>query len=454
MIRIFFIIIFMIPLTFLRFWICQIYLFILFFFFILKFSFNNLFIYIRYTIGIDLLRFTLILLTIWICGLIIMARYKILKTNYYKNLFLFIVLLLIISLFLTFSCLNIFMFYIFFEIRIIPTLILILGWGYQPERIQAGIYLLFYTLLGSLPLLICIFFYYKEFNVLDFYFFTGIDNLYVYLITIFVFLVKIPIFLVHLWLPKAHVEAPVSGSIILAGIMLKLGGYGLIRLIRIFKSLIFFNIYLIILSLLGRVLISLICLRQFDIKSLIAYSSVSHIALVLAGIITLNSWGLIGSLLIILAHGLCSSGLFCLANIIYENSGSRRFMINKGLINFAPRMSLWWFLFCSRNISAPLSINLFGEIILINRLITWRFYIIIFIVFILFFRGAYSLYLYRFTQHGKFYMGIYSFINGYVREFLLLILHWLPLNLLFVKMEFFFLFLYLNSLIKNINLWY
>lgn len=137
-------------------------------------------------------------------------------------------------------------------------------------------------------------------------------------------------------------EAPVSGSIILAGVLLKLGGYGLIRVFPfILLKGVDFNFIFISVSLIGGFLISLVCLRQIDIKALIAYSSVAHIGVVLGGLLTLTYWGLRGAYTLIIAHGLCSSGLFRLANITYERVGSRSLIINKGLLNFIPRLSLW-----------------------------------------------------------------------------------------------------------------
>jgi NADH-ubiquinone oxidoreductase chain 4 len=132
---------------------------------------------------------------------------------------------------------------------------------------------------------------------------------------------------------------------------------------------------------------------------------------------------------------LCSSGLFYLVNILYERLGSRSLMINKGILNFLPRLAFWWFLLCSRNIAAPPSLNLLGEIGLINRILGWSKYIMILLIFISFFRAVYSLYLYSFSQHGKPYSGLFSFSFGFNREYLVLILHWLPVNFLILKSD-------------------
>lgn len=450
MIKFFLYIIFMIPLCFLSnfFWINQFVYFFLFVGFLCRFNYLGYFGGISYFLGCDFVSYFMVLLSIWICALILMAREKLFKESFFFEFFLFVVLILLLSLFLTFRSINLFIFYIFFEISLIPTLFLILGWGYQPERIQAGLYIFFYTLLASLPIIVAIFYFYEKFFSLDFFFLNEyLNSFLLYLCTRMVFLVKIPIFFVHLWLPKAHVEAPVSGSIILAGIILKLGGYGFIRLIRVFTLVgLSFNFIFILISLFGGFVISLICLRQRDIKSLVAYSSVSHIGLVLSGIMTLNRWGLYGAFIIIISHGLCSSGLFCLANITYERFGRRRLFLNKGLINLMPSLSLWWFLLCSSNIAAPPSFNLLGEIILINRIVSWGLISILLLILTSFFGAAYSLYLYSYSQHGKVYIGSYSFRLGFVREYLLLFLHWVPLNLLFLKGDIFV--FYLSSLIK------
>lgn len=429
--------VFMTPLFILDWQIMQ-YIFILGSFFFLRelrhfYFFEKLNIFI----GLDLISYTLILLSFWICILIQGRRESLKSQEYFKDKFILILLFMLLFLFLRFSVLNFFLFYLFFERSLIPIFILIMGWGYQSERIQARIYLLLYTLFASLPLLIVLFYLYINFNSFKFETFKELIfniNLFILFGIYIGFMVKLPMFLFHLWLPKAHVEAPVAGSIILAGVLLKLGGYGLIRFFILLNCKVNqYRLYFIVIRLFGGVLISLNCLRQRDTKLLIAYSSVAHIGIIMAGIFTFRSWGLWRGLLMILSHGLCSSGLFFLVNTSYERISSRSMLLSKGLLHFIPKMALWWFLFCAINIAAPPSLNLLREIGLINSLICWSQINFAIIIFISFFSAGYSLYLFSFSQHGRASFILYRFCCNNIREYLILFLHWVPLNFLILN---------------------
>jgi len=242
------------------------------------------------------------------------------------------------------------------------------------------------------------------------------------------FLFKLPIYFFHLWLPKAHVEAPVSGSMILAGVLLKLGGYGLVQL-----TLLFFNLFclgfkvILVFSLVSMFYLGLVCVRVNDIKMLIAYSSVSHIALALTGLFTLTSTGYTGRVFIYLGHGVCSSGLFSIINMSYERSSRRRIYINKGLFRLSVALSMFTFIVCVINMSAPPTINLFSEILLLVGSVKFRIINCIFLVLGSFMVTCYRIFFFSHMTHGKPYHLLINFSLIRVCEYTNIIDHVFPL---------------------------
>nr|YP_003734707.1 NADH dehydrogenase subunit 4 [Cotesia vestalis]ACH71091.1 NADH dehydrogenase subunit 4 [Cotesia vestalis] len=427
-------------------------LMIIMFMFLMKMNLNNFYYNnIFYMFMYDNISYFLILLSFWIIILSNLANFNFLKNNY-NMYFVFILNNLLFFLILCFLSMNLLFFYIFFESSIIPVLLLIMGWGMQIDRLQSSMYLLLYTLFGSLPLFMMIMLIYKNFFSLMFMFLNMnlLNNLNYYLMNyltfifmILGFLIKMPMYFFHLWLPKAHVEAPISGSMILAGVMLKLGSYGLIRLMIFMKYLFMnFNLYIINLSLIGGIYASMMCLNINDYKIIVAYSSIVHMSSLMSSMLTLNYWGYLGSYIMMISHGLCSSSLFYLVNLNYERTHSRSLNINKGLINILPSLSLWWFLICIINMSAPPSMNLISEIMMFNSLITWSYYMILYMLILSFFSSCYSIMIFSFSQHGKLNFNLFNFKMINCMEFFIIILHWIPLNFIILNLNLMFYFKY------------
>nr|YP_009688043.1 NADH dehydrogenase subunit 4 [Arnoglossus tenuis]AKA95098.1 NADH dehydrogenase subunit 4 [Arnoglossus tenuis] len=397
-------------------------------------------------IATDPLSTPLLVLSCWLLPLMVLASQNHTKSEPMSRQRLYIMLLTFLQLFLimAFGATELTLFYVMFEATLIPTLLIITRWGNQPDRIQAGTYFLFYTLTGSLPLLVALLVLINKTGSLSLITFQYSESLD--LVTkghkllwagcMLAFLVKMPLYGIHLWLPKAHVEAPIAGSMVLAAVLLKLGGYGMIRILPVLTPLTKELAYpFIILALWGIIMTSSICLRQTDLKSLIAYSSVSHMGLVIGAILIQTPWSVAGATVLMIAHGLTSSALFCLANINYERTHSRTLLLARGLQLLLPLMATWWFISSLANLALPPLPNLVGELMIITSLFGWAPWTIIMTGLGTLITAAYSLHMFLTTQRGQTPAHTIALEPAHTREHLLVALHLMPLLILTVKPE-------------------
>lgn len=286
----------------------------------------------------------------------------------------YVIILLAINLLLLliFSVLDVLLFYIFFEAILIPMYLMIGLWGSRERKIRAIYLFFFYTLVGSLCLLLALIYIYSRLGTLNYeylYFakFSFYEQCWLWFAFFLSFASKVPLFPFHLWLPEAHVEAPTVGSVLLAGILLKLGTYGLIRFnLNLFPDAsIFFSPLVFTLSILGIIYASMSALRQTDLKRIIAYSSVAHMNLVTMGIFSFNSIGIQGSIIQSISHGFVSSAMFFLIGILYKRYHSRQVLYFSGLTQTMPLYSAMFFIFTMANIALPGTSSFVGEFLIL-----------------------------------------------------------------------------------------
>ena len=353
-----------------------------------------------YHVGVDGISLFMILLSTFLTPFCILASWENIKTRIkeYMIAFLFLETVMIGM----FCSIDILLFYVFFEAVLIPMFLIIGIWGGE-RRIYASFKFFLYTLLGSVLMLIAIIFIYQKTNSMNInflqgnYFFSKKVQIYLWLAFFASFAVKIPMWPFHPWLPDAHVEAPTAGSVILAGILLKMGGYGFIRfsLGILPEASAFFMPLVIILSSIAIVYTSLVALAQEDIKKLIAYSSVAHMGIVTIGIFIVNQQGLEGAMIQMISHGIVSAALFLCVGVIYDRMHTRNINFYGGLVNKMPKYSIVFMLFVLASIGLPGTSGFIGEFLVILGAFQKNSFIALFAALGIILGAIYMLYLYK-----------------------------------------------------------
>lgn len=336
-----------------------------------------------------------------IIGVFILLTRKVLERFYINfNLKNYVYFSMIIILFFCFFVDSFIYFYLAFEFSVIPIFFYIIFWGRSFEKIMAGLYLFFYTYISSMFFLVMLISFRTSFGAFDFSLMILFDQSFnVNIITklnffliIVVFLIKIPVFMFHIWLPLAHVESPLIGSMVLAGVILKLGGYGLIRLMESF----FYNLYemksyFLFWGCWGAIMTGFICFDQIDLKKIVAFASVSHITLILCSVFRINFIGKWGSVAIMLGHGIRSSALFLGLGVLYYRFFTRNVILLGSVILVIPLFGLWWFIFCIMNISFPPFIGFIRELTIFLRIVNLDNIFVIFGIFVIMVTSIYTI---------------------------------------------------------------
>ena len=360
---------------------------------------------ITYHVGVDGISVFLIILTTFLMPFCVLTSWDSIKEKVKEYMIAFLILeTLMIGVF---CALDLVVFYLFFEACLIPMFLIIGVWG-GPRRVYATFKFFLYTLSGSVLMLIAIIYIYiitGTTNIVELngYLFDYSIQTWLWLAFFISFAVKMPMFPVHTWLPDAHVEAPTAGSVILAGVLLKMGGYGLLRFsIPLFPvgSFVFMD-FVFVLSIIAIIYTSFIAIAQEDIKKLIAYSSVAHMGFVTMGIFTFTDQGIQGGIFQMLSHGLISSALFLSVGVVYDRLHTREISVYGGVVKKMPVFAALFLVFTMANVGLPGTSGFVGEFLSLIGVFKVNIYVAIFATTGVILSAAYALWLYKRVVFGE-----------------------------------------------------
>ena len=402
-----------------------------------------------FSLGIDSISLMFIVLTTFVFPLCILSSWSNIKQNFKEYMITFLIMESL--LILVFCLLDLLLFYVFFESILIPMFLIVGVWGSRARKIRASYLLFFYTLFGSVFMLLAILLLFFETGTTDYQLLllTSIapyKQKLLWLAFFIAFASKIPMVPVHIWLPEAHVEAPTTGSVVLAGILLKLGSYGFIRFsLPLFPvASIYFTPLVYTLAVLGVVYTSLTAIRQTDLKRVIAYASIAHMNLIMLGLFSLNIQGVEGSIIQMISHGIVSSALFLCVGVIYDRHHTRIVKYYGGLVNTMPVFIVFFLIFMFANAALPGTCNFIGEILLFTGIFQDNIFVTIVSASGIILSAVYSLWLFNRIAYGNVKVqNIKGFIDMSYREFMILC------PLLFLTI---FLGVYPNCLIDKLHM--
>lgn len=355
---------------------------------------------VNYHLGVDGISMPLILLNCFITPIVVIAGWQVIQERVSQYMGAFMMMSGIVNG--IFASLDAVLFYVFWEASLIPMFLIIGIWG-GPNRVYAAIKFFLYTLLGSLLMLVAFVYLYQSsggsFAIEDYHHLPIPLNaqILIFIAFLLAFAVKVPMWPVHTWLPDAHVEAPTGGSVVLAAIMLKLGGYGFLRfsLPIVPDASHYLAEMMIVLSLIAVVYIGLIALMQADMKKLIAYSSVAHMGFVTLGFFIFNAYGIEGAMVQMISHGFISGAMFLCVGVLYDRLHSRQIADYGGVVNKMPVFAAFFMLFAMANAGLPGTSGFVGEFMVIMGAVKVNFWYAFLAATTLIFGAAYTLWMYK-----------------------------------------------------------